>query len=436
MALSRTQKMEAGKAFAEVAVSGMDPAMAASFPPISNANASNFSNALFQFPARASSFFGTLFERLAYQRILNAEARNRLADKKRGTLTAGGVASEIVVNLGEVRQWDRNEDYVGEVLKTHKPQNIHPFYYETNFEYQTIPMSISPEKEKFAFTDWAELYDIATRRMDAMYAGMENKEYLQSVDLIRTAYENGYLKCVKINDFATATQDEINENYTTTREIALNMETQSTDYNFAGLYNLCDIENQEICVLNKVRARSSVNLAYAFHKEDADFLGNVISLPNFNGAEKNGLQMVAYDRRNWFFIMDNFRRLTYDYNYLALTWNYAYTVSAIYNFTTYTNAVAYCTELKTITDVTVPAGKSVRKGDSILMTASVATSGNGGYWAACDYSIKGNASNNTYITPYGLLVVDPKETASTITVTAKSRQDGTKTGTATVTVTA
>lgn len=436
MALTRAQKMAAGKAFAEVAVQGMDPQMARAMPAVSDVNAVDFSNILFQFPARASSFYGTLFERLSYQRILNAEARNRLADKKRGTLTAGGVASEIYVDLGNVRQWDRNEDYVGEVLKTHKPKNIHPFYYETNFEYQTEPMSISPEKEKFAFADWAELYDIATRRIDAMYKGMENREYLKSIDLIKDAFEKGLMKCVKINDFATATQDEINENYTTTREIALNMETQSTDYNYAGLYNLCDIDNQEICVLNKVRARSSVNLAYAFHKENADFLGNMISVPNFNGAENDGLQMVAYDRYNWFFIMDNFRRLTYDYNYLALTWNYAYTVSSIYAVTLFSNAVAYCTSLKTITGVTVPADQSVRKGDTVNMTATVATSGTGGYWAACDYSITGNTSENTYITPYGLLVVDPKETASTITVTATSRQDSTKSGNAEVTVTA
>ena len=436
MALTRAQKMAAGKAFAEVAVQGMDPQMARGLPAISDVNASEFSNILFQFPARSSSFYGTLFERLSYQRILNAEARNRLADKKRGTLTAGGVASEVYVDLGNVRQWDRNEDYVGEVLKTHKPKNIHPFYYETNFECQTEPMSISPEKEKFAFADWAELYDIATRRIDAMYMGMENREYLKSVDLYKEAYEQGLIKCVKINDFATATQDEINENYTTTREIALNMETQSTDYNYAGLYNLCNIDNQEICVLNKVRARSSVNLAYAFHKENTGFLGNMISVPNFNGAEKDGLQMIAYDRYNWFFIMDNFRRLTYDYNYLALTWNYAYTVSSIYAVTLFSNAVAYCTSLKTITGVTVPADQSVRKGDTVNMTATVATSGTGGYWAACDYSITGNTSENTYITPYGLLVVDPKETASTITVTATSRQDSTKSGNAEVTVTA
>ena len=434
MATSIKTPADAGKAYANIAYAAMPANMRAGLPAPSLASASEFSAALFKFPGRADAFYSSLFQRIGDYRVKAAGAKNKLESKKRGNMGAGGVAMEVYVDLQAIRDWDINNDYVGEVLTTFKPQNVHPFYYESNFYKQTVPMSVSPEKEKFAFSSWDELFNMVNRRFDALYNGIKNAEFKKSVEIINEAVEKGYIKCVKINDFTTATQDEINANYVTTRENALNMEVQSTDYNFAGLYNLSEIFDQDVYVLNKVNAASSVNLAYAFHRENADFLGQVISLPNFAGAEKDGLQMFAC-AKDWFFIMDNFRTLTHGYNFLNLTHSYAYTVSSIYSFALYANAVAYTTKLKTIDSVTVIASQTAQKGNGTEIKVHVSASGEGLYWAACDYSITGQNSKNTYITPYGVLYVDTNETASTITVTATSRQDPTKTNSAAVTVT-
>lgn len=83
-----------------------------------------------------------------------------------------------------------------------------------------------------------------------------------------------------------------------------------------------------------------------------------------------------------------------------------------------------------ISTVTVlPAPATMAKGDSKAFTAAV--TGEGIINGEVEWSQNGAKSK---ISEDGLLTIDSAETKTSITVTAKSKQDGTKTGTATVTV--
>lgn len=83
-----------------------------------------------------------------------------------------------------------------------------------------------------------------------------------------------------------------------------------------------------------------------------------------------------------------------------------------------------------ISAVTVsPATATMAKGDSKAFTAAV--TGEGIINGEVEWSQNGAKSK---ISEDGLLTIDSAETKTSITVTAKSKQDGTKTGTATVTV--
>lgn len=83
-----------------------------------------------------------------------------------------------------------------------------------------------------------------------------------------------------------------------------------------------------------------------------------------------------------------------------------------------------------ISAVTVsPATATMAKGDSKAFTAAV--TGEGIINGEVEWSQNGTKSK---ISEDGLLTIDAAETKTSITVTAKSKQDGTKTGTATVTV--
>ena len=76
-----------------------------------------------------------------------------------------------------------------------------------------------------------------------------------------------------------------------------------------------------------------------------------------------------------------------------------------------------------------PATETMAKGDSKAFTAAV--TGEGIINGEVEWSQNGEKSK---ISEDGLLTIDSAETKTRITVTAKSKQDGTKTGTATVTV--
>lgn len=83
-----------------------------------------------------------------------------------------------------------------------------------------------------------------------------------------------------------------------------------------------------------------------------------------------------------------------------------------------------------ISAVTVsPATATMAKGDSKAFTAAV--TGEGIINGEVEWSQNGAKSK---ISEDGLLTIDSAETKTSITVTAKSKQDGTKTGTATVTI--
>ena len=89
--------------------------------------------------------------------------------------------------------------------------------------------------------------------------------------------------------------------------------------------------------------------------------------------------------------------------------------------------------LPTITGVTVtPATATIQTGGTQQFTAEV--SGTGAYDQTVTWSVSGNQSNGTTIDQNGLFTVGADETAATLTVTAISNGDSTKSGTATVTV--
>ena len=96
----------------------------------------------------------------------------------------------------------------------------------------------------------------------------------------------------------------------------------------------------------------------------------------------------------------------------------------------FANAVVFVSDEPTVTGVTVtPATASVTKGAGIQLTAQVATTGLAGEGVL--WSIDSETSS---ITETGYLIVSQNEAGSSITVTATSVFDGSKSGKATITV--
>ena len=101
----------------------------------------------------------------------------------------------------------------------------------------------------------------------------------------------------------------------------------------------------------------------------------------------------------------------------------------------YMPSIAFTSAVNGVTSVTVsPATATVAAGKSLQLKADVVITGLAS--TSVVWTISGQASANTAISPTGLLVVDKDETGETITVTATSVVDGTKADAATITVSA
>ena len=141
----------------------------------------------------------------------------------------------------------------------------------------------------------------------------------------------------------------------------------------------------------------------------------------------------ALVHRDWFQVYDNFFNFTEQYNGQGLYWNYYFHKWSTFSTSPYMPAIAFTSAVNGVTSVTVsPATATVAPGKSLQLKADVVITGLAS--TSVVWSISGQASANTTISPTGLLVVDAAETGETITVTATSAVDGTKAGTATITL--
>ena len=105
----------------------------------------------------------------------------------------------------------------------------------------------------------------------------------------------------------------------------------------------------------------------------------------------------------------------------------------VISYSPFRNAVVYTTQTPTITSVTVtPSTAQVGKGAQLQLSAEVKATGFAN--KKVSWNVTGASSDDTTITPNGLLVVGSDETASSLTVKAISLADSSKSGSATITV--
>ena len=199
-------------------------------------------------------------------------------------------------------------------------------------------------------------------------------------------------------------------------------------------------------------------LAAAFNMEKAEFMGNRVLVDSFGSLDTARLDILFKDDpnyvpisttelqaldaipvvmvdRDWFMIFDNFYNFTENYNGQGLYWNYFYHTWKTFSVSPFANNTIYVGGAPTVTSVTVtPATATVVKGQSIKMSANVVTTNFAP--KSVVWTVTGGADAATTIDIYGNLHVSENETASTLTVTATSTFDNTKTGTANIKVSA
>lgn len=425
-----------GLAIAQAAYTMASPDFRSAIPEPTEDNVKEFMSSLTNYTSQYNEFMH-IVEKIALQTVKAADSRNKLESVKKGMVEYGKTIEEIYADLIEVTDWNFSEGGTFDEIFGQKKPNVYSLYHSTNFN-KVVARSIPDRIMRRGFQSWAGLNDIIGAMMKVMYSSMVDYEAQATEELLNFAHKAGHMIPVKVNTFDVTAVDEGKMKANTIIEASLVDRLgvrASRKYNYYGVSTMTMPENALfVSTPEYVRAQGVSVLAAAFNMNEAEFLGRVITVSGFGGAESDGCIGFLVDK-DWFQIWEQGRQVTSEYNSYSRTWIYHYFVDAIYSYSLFNNAIEFVDSLKTITSVTVTASQSAKRGDGTQIEVKVVNGGEKGGWTSkCEWSIDGNKSAKTYITPNGMLFVGKDETAETINVTAKSAQDPAKTSTAAVTI--
>lgn len=399
-----------------------------------------------------NAFLNAIVNRIGLTIITSKMWNNPWSVFKRGFMEFGETVEEIFVNLAEPHSFDP-VTASKEIYKREIP-DVRAAFHTMNFQ-KFYKATISNDQLRQAFLSWQGITDLIAKIVDAMYTGMEYDEYTVMKYMVARSILNGDVSYEAVPQVFNTTEDIVYA----ARQISTQMTFLKTDYNRAGVYNSTLRDDQYLIISADMEAKVDVGvLARAFNMEYADFLGHVIVVDSFDqhdtarlaqlfGDDANYTPFQAADiaalgsvaaiivDREWWMVFDNFQNFTQNYNGEGLYWQYWYHTWKTFSISPYANARAIVSATGSITSVTVsPSTASIAPGGSATFAAAVVKSGL--VSDAVVWSISGQASAETHIDPStGTLVLGDDETGSgEFTVTATSVADGTKHGTATVTV--
>lgn len=403
---------------------------------------------IMQYQPLQNDFLKALVNRIGRVLITSKMYSNPWADFKKGMLEFGETVEEVFVNLAKPHQFDPAVAE-NEVFKREIP-DVRAAFHSMNYQkfYKT---TISNDQLRQAFLSWDGITDLISKIIDAMYTGANYDEFITMKYLIARLALEGNIYPANI---PAVNADNAKSIVSTIKGVSNELEFLSTKYNMAGVATYTN-KNEQYIILNAAfDAVIDVEvLASAFNIDKAQFMGRRVLVDSFANLDNDRLSQLFPDfvpftaeqiaqlntipavilDRDWFMIFDNFYNFTEQYNGEGLYWNYWYHVWKTFSASPFANGILFTTEAPGITSVTVsPATATVAKGDSLQLSATVVSTGFAS--KGVTWSVTGAADAGTTVSPSGLLYVNPNETATSITVTATSVYDSTKTGTSTITV--
>lgn len=402
-----------------------------------------------------NAFLSALINRIGRVIITSKMYENPWAGFKKGMLEYGETVEEIFVNLASPHQFNPSKAE-NEVFKRVIPDvrsEFHPMNYQKFYK-----VTVSNDQLRQAFLSWQGITDLIGKIIDSLYTGANFDELVTMKYLIARFALAGNIYPINIPTVNSANAKEI---VSTIKGISNELEFLKDKYNISGVMTTSTKDEQYLIMNTKFDAVIDVEvLATSFNMDKAQFMGHRVPIDNFelSSAEIKRLNELfsedasytpfteaeliqlrsipcALVDKDWFMVFDNYQNMTEQYNGQGLYWNYWYHVWKTFSVSPFSNGILFTTETPSVTSVTVsPSTASVAKGGSLQLTYSIVSSG----FADKDvtWSIAGTSLKSSTISPSGLLQVGSDETATSITVTATSKFDTSKKGTATITVTA
>lgn len=369
---------------------------------------------------------------------------------KEGVLELGELIEDIFVDLCDPHDYDPGTAEK-KVFEREKP-NVYSTLYCINYQ-KFYKQTIQTADLRKAFLSWEGIADLTAKITEVMYTSANYDEYVATKWMLVRLIIDGKIPAVSIPDVTNANMDAIAE---TLRSTSANLTFMGRKYNRAGVATYTDFTDQYIFIDSEFEAKMDVQvLASAFNLSKADFLAKRVLVDGFGNLDTDRLTKLFGDSdgftapdkdtldalnkipavtvdRDYFKIYDNLLDFGSIINPQGLYENFTLHVWKTFASSPFKNAVMFIPTGQSVTSVSIsPVTATVTAGQVVKFTADVKTSGfapSGVNWTVAD-----NTSADTVIAN-GTLIVGDDETAGTLTVTAVSDFDSTKTADATVTV--
>lgn len=397
-------------------------------PEATQNNLLEVGTAILNYQATANEFVDALVNRIYLVIINHKMAWNPLSPLKKGAMALGQSIEQIHIDLIKAQIYDP-VDAQNTLFKRYLP-NAYTIFHEVDSQLM-YPLSISNEQLRKAFVSYDTFDSFLAGLVNSMYSSAIQDEYIQTKQLIANYGTSGYFQTITIPQVVD--KDSAEEAMVQIKAASDSLTFLSQNYNSAGVWTRTDKSDQYLLVTPLLNARLDVSvLAKAFNMDKAEFTGHIIVLDDFNGLESSGFACFLVDRE-FIQVYDYLRTFKEAYNGKGMYWNYFYHVWMIYSVSRFANAIAFITATPTVTSVTVtPSATTLSAGGTVQLEVSVVGTNNA--TNKCTYSLTGNTDDNTIVTPLGKVILGPNEAGPTITVTATSVVDSTKSGTCTITV--
>ena len=341
---------------------------------------SQFATPIMSVPVVMNEFCDVLVNKLVYSQFESKTFNNPLRVLEGESLPLGYAGEHVMVNRAKGRKFNVN-DFAGLLFKYEAQVKVEYFAINSDLQY---PVTISREQLKKAMTSWENLSEFITSLSNSLYNGCYIDEFNFTKNIISGAFKENraqYKKITAVTDEATA-KAFVEE----ARKLFLNFQLPSTKYNAWAknggegdpITTWSRPEDIVLIIRNDIRAKIDVqSLSVSFNLPYADFLGNVITVDDFDIYDDDGnkiydgsgiVGMIA--DKSWFKIKTQDMYMESFANPNNRTIQYYLNVIRGYNMSLFANGVIFST-----TDPTVAASSlkfletapEVTAGDDIVL---------------------------------------------------------------------
>ena len=375
----------------------------------------------------------------------------------RGTLNFGQSIREMILDLCNVYDYNEQLKTPENFIKTEVP-NVLDYIHNVNFQkfYKT---TTSDAQVAMAFENEGNLMRFIEESIGMLFESWNYDRFIVDKYMLCRRILDGTMTSLQIPNFADNTE---RQNVSFIKNYSNKMTFRSPNYNPAGIRRATSFDNQILIVNTEFEAKFTTEvLATSFFRDEADMRARLVLIDSFSEHDTErltqllGSQYVAFTEtelqdlatipgtiisNEWFmdyyYALDNNTdtKTTEFYNPQTLQNNHFLHVWAVFSTSPFENGIVFTSENPSITSVTIsPKTATMSKGQSLKLSANVVTVGFAN--KAVEWSVDSTSqAQNVTIKSDGTLYVPASAEIESITVTAKSIYDNTKTDTATITV--